>query len=75
MKVWAGIALVLLSVLGSGCVHPVYTRGSRVNFMIDPPCIKEPVLLQDCDMNRAEPTCKIVKVNYRKGCERLVIAK
>lgn len=69
------IALTLVLLIELGCVHPVYKRGSGVNFLVDPPCIKGPVLLQDCDMNRAEPTCKNVKMKYRKGCERLVIGK
>jgi len=64
---------VLCSVIESGCAHP--KRHSGISALIDPPCLIGPILLQDCDMSQAEPKCKVVKVRYKQGCERLVVDK
>lgn len=64
VRLWAVSGLILLT----GCAgkHVGHT------YLIDPNCLNKPVELKQCD-EQEPPHCKQVTVNYKKGCEKLVV--
>lgn len=58
-------SLALLLLAGCAPKKPVYPV-----IYIDAACLKEPVQLHGCD-GADPPHCKLVKVIYAKGCERV----
>jgi hypothetical protein len=65
-----GILAVIASLVFTGCA----VRGpSAYRTTVNPSCLTAPVELQDCDFSTGAAKCKIVKLQYRKGCEQIQI--
>ena len=47
----------------------------HVNLLIRGDCLKEPVVLVDCDLNYTPAHCKQVKVHYRESCAEIVVTR
>jgi hypothetical protein len=65
---WLGIFLLLAF---TGCAARREDK-SLPDYLVDPPCLLKPVLLEKCDFE-SPPHCKQVRVIYKKGCERLKV--
>lgn len=64
---------VIFTLLGSlsGCIAPK----PAAHMLIEPACLTAPITLSECSFETEPPRCKQSKIQYRKGCERLVIGK
>jgi hypothetical protein len=65
-----GLLTVIASLMFTGCA----VRGpSAFRTTVNPSCLTAPVELQGCDFSSGAATCKIVKLQYRKGCEQIQV--
>lgn len=68
----AAIAILLLLACACAVKRPQASRWPSI--VLDPACLTAPILMQQCDVEAEPPKCKIVKLHYRRGCERIAVA-
>ena len=64
----AVLALALLTLNGCAAHNPKAFRT-----VLEPSCLLEPIVIEDCDANRVPVYCRKVKLRYRAGCEKIEV--
>jgi hypothetical protein len=64
----AVLALALLTLTGCAAHKP-----NAFRTVLEPSCLLEPIVIEDCDINREPVYCRKVKLRYRAGCEKIEV--
>ena len=64
----AVLALALLALSGCAAHNP-----NAFRTVLEPSCLLEPIVIEDCDVNREPVYCRKVKLRYRAGCEKIEV--
>lgn len=67
------LLITIILVAGVGCAHR--TRGRLPALVIPRECITRDVVAKGCDVSKEPPVCRQIYVDYKSGCERVVIDK
>jgi len=71
--VWASVGGMLIVTL-TGCAVRPRPNALLPSVNIPPECASS-IRLVNCDMSFSPPRCSKVAVNYRQGCEQIMVAK
>jgi hypothetical protein len=64
------LALALLTLSGCAAHNP-----NAFRTVLEPSCLLEPIVIEDCDVNREPVYCRKVKLRYRAGCEKIEVVQ
>jgi hypothetical protein len=62
------LALALLTLSACATHNP-----NAFRTVLEPSCLLEPIVIEDCDVNREPVYCRKVKLRYRAGCEKIEV--
>jgi len=63
-------ALAVLTLSGCAAHNP-----NAFRTVLEPSCLLEPIVIEDCDVNREPVYCRKVKLRYRAGCEKIEVVQ
>lgn len=67
------VTAALAALICIGCTMRQRTsfRASSPNTVVRPDCLTAPLVLQDCDLSKEPPRCKLVTIKYRASCAQV----
>src|SRR5712692_9909506 len=66
---WSLALAALLTLTGCAAHRPQ----NAFRAVLEPSCLLAPIVIEDCDLSREPMHCRVVKLRYRRGCEKIEV--